>query len=47
MADRYAAWKVRKDEEKQRNNIDSGRGGGGRGCFKVSNSVCLLWYIFV
>lgn len=41
MAERYGAWKERKDEERKRNQIDAGggRGGGGgasgRGCFKV------------
>ena len=43
MAERFGAWKERKDEERKRNQLDaggrgssSGRGGAsGRGCFKV------------
>lgn len=31
MSERYAAWKERKDEERQRNAADMGGGFGGRG----------------
>jgi len=38
MSERYADWKARKDEERQRNAVDMGRpmgGARGSGCFKV------------
>lgn len=50
MADRFGAWKERKDEERKRNAMDAGGGrsggfgcggggGGGRGCHQVIEEV--------
>ena len=46
MSERYAAWKVRKDEERARDKLDSGRGGGGRGCHKVKTWFEILIFSY-